>query len=130
MTNSVKLLLTIELEGGTLIRQSKPETINWTLTERDMNRTRIWKGDDGLNIVKRGTAFHHNLVNKECLQRIKLSLTAYLYMISDECPNTSCPKSLASTIIQLIPSFSFISSHTLLGFSGIFIPISPYSFQT
>lgn len=92
MTNSVKLLLTIELEGGTLIRQSKPETINWTLTERDMNRTRIWKGDDGLNIVKRGTAFHHNLVNKECLQRIKLSLTAYLYMISDECPNWSRPQ--------------------------------------
>lgn len=88
MNNSIKILLTINLEGGTLIRQSKPTFINWSQTERNINPEKKWKEGEGYNIVKKGISKHFPLADKEAIQRIKLTADAYNAMISDDCPQS------------------------------------------
>ena len=84
--NEIKILLTINLEGGILVRQDKPEIIMWSLTERNLNPTKHWKDGEGLNIVKRGSTKHYNLESKECVQRLKLNQLTYNHFIGDEPP--------------------------------------------
>lgn len=84
--NEIKILLTINLEGGILVRQDKPEIIMWSLTERNLNPTKHWKDGEGLNIVKRGSTKHYNLESKECVQRLKLNQLTYNHFIGDESP--------------------------------------------
>ena len=84
--NEIKILLTINLEGGILVRQDKPEIIMWSLTERNLNPFKHWKDGEGLNIVKRGSTKHYNLEPKECVQRLKLNQLTYNHFIGDEPP--------------------------------------------
>ena len=84
--NEIKILLTINLEGGILVRQDKPEIIMWSLTERNLNPTKHWKNSEGFNIVKRGFTKHDNLESKECVQRLKLNQLTYNHFIGDEPP--------------------------------------------
>ena len=85
--NEIKILLTINLEGGILTRQDKPEIIMWSLNERDLNPYKDWKENEGLKVVKSGSTKHYNLTSTECVQRIKLTKDAYDYFISDEAPS-------------------------------------------
>ena len=87
MNNSTKILLTINLEGGVLTRQDKPEIIMWSLNERDLEPNKDWKDGEGLKVVKRGSTKHYNFNSKECKQRIKITKDAYDYFISDEAPS-------------------------------------------
>ena len=82
--NEIKILLTINLEGGVLTRQDKPELIMWSLNERDLNPDKDWKDGEGLKVVKRGSTKHYNFNPKECKQRIKITKDGYDYFISDE----------------------------------------------
>lgn len=84
--NEIKILLTINLEGGILVRQDKPEIIMWSLTERNLEPTKHWKDGEGFNIIKRGFTKHYNLESKECVQRLKLNQLTYNYFIGDEAP--------------------------------------------
>lgn len=65
MDNTIKILLTISLEGGVLVRQNNIEFIKseYRLTQ------------------------HVNKVPKQCVQRIKISNEAYEQFISSECPS-------------------------------------------
>ena len=87
MNNVTKILLTINLEGGVLTRQDKPELIMWSLNERDLNPNKDWKDGEGLKVVKRGSTKHYNFNPIECKQRIKITKDAYDYFISDEAPS-------------------------------------------
>ena len=87
MNNATKILLTINLEGGVLTRQDKPEIIMWSLNERDLDPNKNWKDREGLKIVKRGNTNHYNFNSKECKQRINITKDAYDYFISDEAPS-------------------------------------------
>ena len=87
MNNETKILLTINLEGGILTRQDKPEIIMWSLNDRDLNPYKDWKENEGLTIVKLGSTKHYNLTSTECVQKIKLTKDAYDYFISDEAPS-------------------------------------------
>lgn len=71
MNNAIKILLTINLEGGTLVRQSNAELIKY---ERF----------NDLTDQKHETGFkkHYNKVNKDCIQRVKLTVDAYNNMIT------------------------------------------------
>lgn len=70
MNNAIKILLTINLEGGTLVRQGNPELIKFDIV-------------NDLTDKKHNSGFkkHRNLVTKDCIQRTKLTVDAYQHMI-------------------------------------------------
>lgn len=80
MNNTIKISLTIDLEGSTLVRQSEPETINWTKVLYD-NR----KKGSSKKIIKRGTARHYPLITKPASKHISITLDAYTYMLDTPC---------------------------------------------
>ena len=44
MNNTTKISLTIELEGSTLVRKSEPEIIKYSVTKRDLEPNKKWRG--------------------------------------------------------------------------------------
>lgn len=92
MSNVTKISLTINLEGGTLVRKSEPEVIKYTVTAKDIEPSKKWRGKDGLKVVSKGTHKHYSLVAKPASQHINMTEEAYKYMISSECPYWSKPK--------------------------------------
>lgn len=92
MNNSIKVLLTINLEGGTLVRKSTPEHINFLVKEKDLCTNKKWRGKDGLKVVRKGETLHYPLIAKPAVQQVKINIEAYNYMISAECPPWCHPK--------------------------------------
>lgn len=92
MNNTTKISLTIELEEGTLVRKSEPETIKYSVTKRDLEPNKKWRGKDGLEVVRKGTFKHYPLIAKPASQHINMSVEAYKYMTSNECPFWAKPK--------------------------------------
>lgn len=92
MNNSIKVLLAINLEGGTLVRKSEPEVIKYTITKRDLDPHKKWRGKDGLEVVRKGEYKRYPLVAKPATQRINMNVDAYNYMTSSECPYWAKPK--------------------------------------
>lgn len=91
MNNTTKISLTIELEGSTLVRQSEPEIIKYSVTKRDLEPSKKWKGKDGLEVVRKGTFKHYSIIPRPASQHINMSIEAYEYMTSSECPYWSRP---------------------------------------
>lgn len=87
MNDTTKISLTIELEGSTLVRKSEPEIIKYSVTKRDLEPNRKWRDKDGLKIVKKGIYKNYPLIAKPASQHINMSVEAYEYMISGECPS-------------------------------------------
>ena len=92
MNNVIKISLTIELEGSTLVRKSEPEIIKCILTKRDFEPNKKWKGKDGLKIVRNARFKHYSLIAKPASQHINMNIEAYEYMTSGECPSWAKPK--------------------------------------
>ena len=86
MNYEPKLLLTINLEGGTLIK-GKPETKKWVLTKKDLFPNQKFRGDDGNKIIKSGKYKHIPLIPKDTVLKTKISKEAYDYMTSSLCPS-------------------------------------------
>lgn len=90
MNDMIKVLLTINLEGGALARQSnktqQPILIDWVIIERDLDPTRKWGDKEGFKVVAKGSTPHYPLESKECKLNIKITEFAYDHMISNECP--------------------------------------------
>lgn len=87
MNNTIKISLTIELEGSTLIRQSEPEIISFQIRKKDINPLKYKDRKNGLAVVRGGKVKHHPLVQKPASQHINLNRDAYDYFISDEVPS-------------------------------------------
>ena len=69
--NTIKILLTINLEGGALIRQCEE-----TITLDGQNHLKP--------LLKKKTVKHVPLVQKPCYQQIKLNKEAYEFMTSKD----------------------------------------------
>lgn len=82
MYTEAKILLRIDLQGGTLIRESKVTKIEWALTLGDVKRSPKKKLPEKIaeRIVRRGRAQHHNLVAKPAVKVVCLGEEAYNYM--------------------------------------------------
>lgn len=78
MNNNIKILLTINLEGGTLVRKNESETITWSKS--------LTKGKNLKKVVKRGSTKHYSKVSPDATQRIKITEEAYINMVSNSCP--------------------------------------------
>lgn len=85
MNNSIKILLTVVSEGGTLLRQREKEYINYRITKQDVTNKRLPK-EIGKQVIKSDKMFYYPLVTKPCTQHIKMSEEAYNHFISDYCP--------------------------------------------
>jgi hypothetical protein len=85
MNTEIKVLLTINLEGGALT-QGKPETYRYSLTKKDLFPKQSFKGNDGDKIIRSGKYTHTPLIPKEAKQKINLCKEAYDYMTSIACP--------------------------------------------
>ena len=92
MNYSPKISLTIELEGSTLVRKSEPEIIKYSVTKRDLEPNKKWKGKDGLKIVRNARLKHYTLIAKPASHHINICAEAYRYMTSNECPYWAKPK--------------------------------------
>lgn len=92
MSSDIKILLSIVIEGGTFTRKDSPEIIKYTITKRDMDPYKKWRGKDGLEIVKRIETKHYPLESKNAIKHININSEAYNYMKSPECPSFSKPK--------------------------------------
>lgn len=92
MNTTIKISLTIELEGSTLVRNSEPEIIKYLVTKRDLEPNKKQKGKDGLEVVKKGTFKYYPLITKPSSQHINISVEAYEYMTSSNCPFWAKPK--------------------------------------
>lgn len=92
MNTVTKILLTINLEGGTLHRQSEPEFIEYKLTKKALHPNFKYKGNEGHQVIKQGSIEHHPLIAQPASLHINMTLEAYKYFISKECPEWSTPK--------------------------------------
>lgn len=92
MNNTIKISLTIKLEGSTLVRKSEPEIIKYSVTKRDYDPDKKWRGKDGLKVVRKGSFKHYSLIAKPANKHINMGVEAYKYMTSKECPYWAKPK--------------------------------------
>lgn len=86
MNNEIKILLTINLEGGTLIKGQK-EVRKYYLTKKDLYPSQNFKGESGKKIIKSGKYTITPLIQSAATQRIKMTVDAYNYMTSAESPS-------------------------------------------
>lgn len=86
MNTEPKILLTINLEGGTLVK-GEPEVKKYYLTKKDMFPHQKFKGDSGDKIIRSGKYVIYPLVSSEAKQKITLCKDAYDYMTSPICPS-------------------------------------------
>lgn len=92
MNNNIKISLTIELEGSTLVRKRLPELITYSISKKELNFSNPLKGKEGDKIVKRGRVNHYPLETKPAYLHINMTIEAFNYMTSNECPYWSTPK--------------------------------------
>lgn len=90
MDNVIKISLTIQLEGSTLVRQSNSEMIKYSIAEGTTSKQK--KNKDGHKVVKSGEHIHYPLKSKPALLKINMGKEAFDYMTSKECPPFSKPK--------------------------------------
>lgn len=100
MNNEVKISLTIELEGSTLVRKSEPEVTKYVITEKDLNPSKKYKGNSGLKVVKKGRFVTYPFVAKPASLHVNLGVDAYNYMTSAECPYWQKPKVWANMSLE------------------------------
>lgn len=84
MYTEAKVLLRIELQGGTLIRESKVTKIEWALTLGDLKKESKKKLPEKIaeQVARRGRAKHYALVAKPAAKVVTLGIDAYEFMTS------------------------------------------------
>ena len=90
MNTEPKILLTINLEGGVLLR-GEPEVKKYYLTKRDLFPSQKFKGDSGKKIIRSGKYVHIPVTQSVAQQRLTMCKAAYDYMTSTEVPNWFTP---------------------------------------
>lgn len=86
MNTEPKILLTINLEGGILLK-GEPEVKKYYLTKKDLFPSQKFKGDTGKKVIKSGKYVHIPVEQSVAQQSIKMCKEAYNYMTSTEVPN-------------------------------------------
>ena len=85
MNNEPKILLTIYLEGGILLK-GEPEIKKYYLTKKDLFPNQKFKKDAGRKVVKSGKYVYTPIYQSTATQRITMCQDAYDYMISATAP--------------------------------------------
>lgn len=88
---NIKILLTIQLAGGSFVRQKKADKIVWHIIKQDLSQKKL-PSKEGNKIVESGIFKHYPLVSKDAVQKIKINKEAYDLYISDKCPDRSMLK--------------------------------------
>lgn len=85
MFTDAKILLSIELQGGTLIRESKATKVEWALTlgevKPELSKKKL-PAEVTERVVRRGRIKHYPLTAKPARKVVCLGDYAYDYMIS------------------------------------------------
>lgn len=80
-----KILLTIDLEGGALIK-GKPEVKKYYLTKKDLFPSQSFRGNEGDKVIRSGKYKYTPLTPSVAKRKITLCKEAYDYMTSSICP--------------------------------------------
>lgn len=91
MNNTIKISLTINLEGGALVRKSEPEVIKYVITAKTANSNKKKRSKDNFKVVEKGSFKHFSYETAPASQHINMTEEAYKYMTS-ECPYWVKPK--------------------------------------
>ena len=90
MNNETKILLTINLEGGTL-QKGEPEVKKYYLTKKDLFPNQKFKNGTGNKVIRSGKYTHIPTTQSTAQQVIKMTKDAYNYMTSTEVPSWFVP---------------------------------------
>lgn len=90
-SNEIKILLTINLEGGTSARQKV--TKEYVIRKKDLTTTPLDK-EEGHKIVKKGKYTYDEVVTKDAILKVNLNYAAYQYMTSDSVPAKMLPSDM------------------------------------
>jgi len=90
MNTEPKILLTINLEGGVLLR-GEPEVKKYYLTKKDLFPSQKFKGDTGKKVIRSGKYVHIPVTQSEAKQKVTMCKEAYDYMTSNEVPSWFVP---------------------------------------
>lgn len=85
MNTEPKILLTIELEGGVLLK-GEPEVRKYALTKKDLFPNQKFKNKEGSKVIKKGKYEFTPTTTIPATQKITMCKDAYDYMISSACP--------------------------------------------
>lgn len=80
MFTDAKILLSIQIQGGTLVRESEPTKINWAITSKDLG-VKLPKGAKN-KVVQSGSFDHYNLVSKPAVLSVSIGRMAYDYIVN------------------------------------------------
>jgi hypothetical protein len=80
-----KLLLTIVMEGGALVK-GEPEIKRFSLTKKDLFPNQKFKGNEGNKVIKSGTYKSTPLIAKDAVLKTRVCKEAYDSMVSSLCP--------------------------------------------
>ena len=90
MNTEPKILLTINLEGGILLK-GEPEVRKYYLTKKDLFPSQKFKNGSGNKVIRSGKYVHIPMMQSEAKQKITLCTAAYEYMTSTEVPSWFAP---------------------------------------
>ena len=102
MNTNIKIFLTINLEGSTLVRKSIPEQINYTIRKKDLysNIGKNLPKEIAETIASQGTTPHFGLEAKPAKLHINICQASYEFMQSDFCPQNN----LLKTWLKMTPN--------------------------
>lgn len=90
MNTEPKILLTINLEGGILLR-GEPEVRKYYLTKKDLFPSQKFKNGSGNKVIRSGKYVHIPTIQSEAKQKVTMCAEAYEYMTSLEVPSWFIP---------------------------------------
>jgi len=85
MNTEPKILLTIYMEGGALLR-GETEVRKYALTKKDLFPNQKFKNKDGDKVIKRGKYKFIPTIASTATRKITMCKDAYDYFISSACP--------------------------------------------
>lgn len=85
MNTEPKILLTIYMEGGTLLR-GEAEVRKYALTKKDLFPNQKFRGDEGKKIIKKGKYKFTPTIPSTATRKITMCKDAYDFFISSACP--------------------------------------------
>jgi hypothetical protein len=92
MNNSIKVSLTINLEGSTLHKSAESIKIGYSITQKDLHPERKFVGTEGFKIIEKGEREHFPQENEVVYQHLNINQTSYEFFTSKAgCPNKNRP---------------------------------------
>ena len=85
MNTEPKILLTIYMEGGVLLK-GEPEVRKYALTKKELFPNQKFKNKEGNKVIKKGKYIFTPTIPSTATRKITMCKDAYDYFISPACP--------------------------------------------